>query len=427
MVRPRVFISSTIYDFHDLRSALKYWLEESGYEVLMSESCDFEKDSSRNSYDACLETIKECDYFILLIGGRVGGWYDENTSITRKEYQIAYESAQGGQIKRIIPFVRQYIWDVLEDRKALIKILEGLDIQENGLPVGKRLVAYHDSKLIRDAEHIKTFLDEVTRKDDFKKGDKPRFNWINNFTSFEDIVNVLKIELNLKVDMSRRVSERNIKTALARNLSGLTEKSKDGIIATFIGFESIRNKLVAERKAVTANLSMDYQIAIEREESPNLFEAAMFYKLGVYELDSTIFEEAVKTGNFMTYNKEKETYIETGVCKALNDMIFEIKYLQRYIQEMGIKDREQILILLEKYKNNSDLTPFFPYVGLASFAVIYERKFNILQLTKYIFKCFNERTDSIEYPLLLHGLINNGRPTEEEVLSIFEPNFNSKG
>jgi len=307
MVRPRVFISSTIYDFHDLRSALKYWLEELGYEVLMSESCDFEKDSSKNSYDACLETIKECDYFILLIGGRVGGWYDESTSITRKEYQIAYESAQDGRIKRMIPFVRQYIWDVLEDRKALIKTLENLDIQENGLPVDKRSVAYHDSKLIKDAEHIEIFLDEVTRKEDFKKGDKPRFNWINSFTSLEDIVNVLKIELNLKVDMARRVAERNIKTALARNLSNLTEKAKDGIIATFIGFESIRNQLIVERKAATASLSLEYQIAIEQKENRNVFEAAMFFKVGVQELDSTIFEDAVKNGNFMTYSMDVYT------------------------------------------------------------------------------------------------------------------------
>lgn len=420
MVSPRVFISSTIYDFHDLRSALKYWLEESGYEVLMSESCDFEKDSSKNSYDACLETIKECDYFILLIGGRVGGWYDESTSITRKEYQIAYESAQDGLIKRIIPFVRQHIWDVLEDRKALIKILKDLDIQENGLPVDKRAVAYHDSKLIKDAEHVKSFLDEVTRKEDFKKGDKPRFNWINSFNSLEDIVNVLQIELNLRVDMARRVAERNIKTALARNLSNLTEKTKDGIMATFIGFESIRNQLIVERKAAIANLSVEYQIAIEPKENRNVFEAVMFFKSGVHELDTTIFEDAVKSGNFMTYSKDKETYLETGVCKALNDIIFEIKFLQRFVQAMDPEDHRQILLLFEKYKYNNDLTFYYPYVRLASFAVIYARKFNILQLTKYIFKCFNDQTDSLEYPLLLHGLTDDGRPSEKDILNFFE-------
>jgi len=220
--------------------------------------------------------------------------------------------------------------------------------------------------------------------------------------------------------MARRVAERNIKTALARNLSNLMEKTKDGIIATFIGFGSIRNQLIVERKAATASLSLEYQIAIEQKENRNVFEAAMFFKVGVQELDSTIFEDAVKNGNFMTYSKDKETYIETGVCKALNDIIFEIKYLQRYVQEMDPEDQRQILALLEKYRTNNNLTFYYPYVRLASFSVIYERKFNILQLTKYIFKCFNEQTDSLEYPLLLHGLTDNGRPSEEDILSLFE-------
>lgn len=39
--KPVVFISSTIYDFRDLRSALKFWLEEFGYEVMASEWNDF--------------------------------------------------------------------------------------------------------------------------------------------------------------------------------------------------------------------------------------------------------------------------------------------------------------------------------------------------------------------------------------------------
>lgn len=420
MNKPRIFISSTIYDFHDLRSALKYWLEELDYEVLMSESSDFEKDSSKNSYEACLGTIKECDYFILLIGGRVGGLYDENTSITRKEYQIAYESAQAGQIKRIIPFVRQNIWDVLEDRKSLVQRLKDLDIQENGLPVDKKSIAFHESKIIKDAEQIKNFLDEVMRKEDFKKGDKPRFNWINTFSSFDDIVNVLRMELNLKVNMARKVAERTIKTALARNLSYLTEKQKNGIMATFMCFGSIRNELIAKRDAAIACLSLNYQITLEQKENRNVFEAAMFFKEGVPELDSTIFEHAVLSGVFMAYSKENGTCIETAVCKALNDMIFEIKYLKRHVLGMDPEDRTQLLILCKEYKDNSIPTPAYPYVRLASFSVIYERKYNILQLTKYIYNCFNKQTDSLEYPLLLHGLTDNGRPSEEEILTLFE-------
>jgi hypothetical protein len=34
VTKPAVFISSTVHDFRDLRSALKFWLEELGYEVM---------------------------------------------------------------------------------------------------------------------------------------------------------------------------------------------------------------------------------------------------------------------------------------------------------------------------------------------------------------------------------------------------------
>lgn len=52
MKKPRVFISSTIYDFKDLRSALKYFLEENNFEVVTSENVDFPNTNKNNSYQA---------------------------------------------------------------------------------------------------------------------------------------------------------------------------------------------------------------------------------------------------------------------------------------------------------------------------------------------------------------------------------------
>ena len=106
MNKPVVFISSTIYDFSDLRSSMKYWLTEMGFNAQLSENNDFIKDTNQNSYDACLDAVKQCDYFILLIGSRRGGMYPgENISITRKEYRTAYELAKEGKIKKIIVLV----------------------------------------------------------------------------------------------------------------------------------------------------------------------------------------------------------------------------------------------------------------------------------------------------------------------------------
>ena len=53
-----MFISSTIYDFSDLRGALKFWLSEMGFRVQVSEFNDFEKPIEPNSYEACLDAIR---------------------------------------------------------------------------------------------------------------------------------------------------------------------------------------------------------------------------------------------------------------------------------------------------------------------------------------------------------------------------------
>ena len=47
--RPKIFISSTIYDFKYLRSSLKYWFEELGYNVQLSEFNDFKKDLDKGT------------------------------------------------------------------------------------------------------------------------------------------------------------------------------------------------------------------------------------------------------------------------------------------------------------------------------------------------------------------------------------------
>src|SRR3546814_9423606 len=93
---------STVFDFADLRSALKDYLELRGCRVLASEFTDFTHPLDKHSYEACLAAIGQADLFVLFIGRRVGGWYDElnRISITRAEYRHAYELAKAGKIGR---------------------------------------------------------------------------------------------------------------------------------------------------------------------------------------------------------------------------------------------------------------------------------------------------------------------------------------
>lgn len=182
MSKPIIFISSTILDFADLRSALYYQLTEMGYEVLVSEQNDFPVIRDKDSYTTCLKNIERCQFFILLIGSRVGGKYDDKISITRREYQIAYELTKTDKIK-IIPFVRRSVWDHRERVKELASFLKHEKM--NAEEINK--IAYSKSHFAHDSQHIIGFINEVTHSNEMKLavetcGERPKGNWIHIFS-----------------------------------------------------------------------------------------------------------------------------------------------------------------------------------------------------------------------------------------------------
>ena len=165
MTKPAVFISSTVHGFRDLRSALKFWLEELGYEVMLSEFNDFTKPLDENSYTACLKAIERASYFILLIGARRGGWFDaaEKVSITRMEYRKGYDLVKAGSMK-LITFVRQDLWNVKEDRKALRDLLiKDYATQKEFNTAQIEALTKHPSNFVNDAQAAFSFLEEVGR------------------------------------------------------------------------------------------------------------------------------------------------------------------------------------------------------------------------------------------------------------------------
>lgn len=195
--KPRVFVSSTIADFADLRSAIKFWLEELGYEVRVSEFTDFDKPVDPNAFDACFESIRQAHYCVLLIGTRRGSLYSEapEASVTQQEYRTAYELARGGRIHLIV-MVRDSVW---------------ADYQKHPRPSGQELGG--------DLPFIFSFLDEVTRRteveDAVRRGtDYPPSNWVHPFRTFRDVVDILTVVLQAKAPLVRRALEANLEAEL---------------------------------------------------------------------------------------------------------------------------------------------------------------------------------------------------------------------
>jgi hypothetical protein len=237
MSKPKVFISSTIYDFQDLRSSLKYYLEELGYEVNLSDFNDFRKEVSDNSYSACLRAVEEADYFILLVGTRTGGiWSKETgTTITQEEYRVAYKQAQNGKT-RILAFVRNEVWTIKEDRKALADLLRDTHVADGEISADSaKKLANHASKFATDADRIFNFINEIARTSEMKKAIQdgallPPANWVHCFKTFGDIVDALRIQMNVTGDLQVKVLVDNLRVELLTNIAALSTKTGDGTV-----------------------------------------------------------------------------------------------------------------------------------------------------------------------------------------------------
>jgi hypothetical protein len=155
-----------------------------GFTVLASDATDFDKGGDANSYAACLAAIKTADHFLLLIGERCGGIYEDGSdpiSITRAEYREAFRESQRRHLP-IHAFVRKRTWN----EKLLYEI--------------GRLAPTDDLR------HQVAFLREVGRVAEMKEAisgqrDRPPNNWIHQFETFSDIRSALEVNLGLHHDL----------------------------------------------------------------------------------------------------------------------------------------------------------------------------------------------------------------------------------
>jgi hypothetical protein len=104
----KVFVSSTCYDLADLRSILEDYLTKEGALTMLSDRINFPCAIGQHRHDICINTVRECDLFILIIDGRAGAEYykDPSISITRAEFREAVSSQ-----KPLLVFVRKAVFN----------------------------------------------------------------------------------------------------------------------------------------------------------------------------------------------------------------------------------------------------------------------------------------------------------------------------
>lgn len=103
MSKPRIFISSTFYDLKHIRSSIEAFINNIGYDAVLSEKGRIAYDPDIALDESCYRDASLSDIFVMIIGGRYGapsssehnhgnnGFYDRYESITKKEFDAAYD------------------------------------------------------------------------------------------------------------------------------------------------------------------------------------------------------------------------------------------------------------------------------------------------------------------------------------------------
>lgn len=384
MKKPSFFLSSTIYDFKDLRSAIKYFLEEQGCTVFASEFNDFPKPLESNTYLACLETLKRSDYFILLIGNRVGGWFDEpnKISITQKEYREAYNLHLQGKLK-IVAFIRSDMWNLQFNRKELAKYIESLSID----PSIKNNIIHHPSKTTNDPEFIFNFINEVRRASENNQAVKngtprPTGNWVHVFDTFRDVIDVIKTEVYTDLPIDQLVLRNLLHQELIELLrNSLVKFDKDHIYSPYLSVI-----LFHQEHKLTINERNKQSIRISSKRWDNISTFALH--LLVVKFDTLILQRVLESPAFLKFDLNCGAFKTEPVYNALYQLNEEIK-------KINSEYKEQILnVIFEHTPNLRPPNQDFVQIEskkLLSFLYLMDRWVNVILLTMAIINYLRDK------------------------------------
>lgn len=342
MKKPRIFVSSTILDFEDLRSALKYYLTELGYDIQMSEYPDFDVDTDGTTFDSCISNLKNCQYFILLIGYRRGNWYLKNeVSITHKEFLSAKELIEGGHPLRIITFIRKPIWLLKNDRHALQEHFR------NKLENKQDDIESVGTSVIDDPKYIFNFINEVSMGISYPGSNSPANNWIYDFDSFEDIITALRHtfrltdsldSMKLRALFLRELNLNRSKFLTFENKIDFSEYADSQDIPKENCLEIIARKychfVIDERgklKGLGDNIDFPGSEILGLLYYTTLNQSILHLR----NLNTSILNRVINEGEYLTFNLQKNEF-------SSNELIYALEKLYEMIRSLTVFHKSEI-------------------------------------------------------------------------------------
>lgn len=207
MVKPRIFVSSTYYDLKYVRSSVENFIEELGFESILSEKGNIAYAPDVPLDESCYREVGNSDIYVLIIGGRYGAeksdkkeklpkdFYERYDSITRQEYAAAVE--------RDIPTYILIEKPVYADFETYLRNKNNKDVRYAHV----------------DSVNIFRLIEEVLSK--------PKNNPVHHFDKYSDIENWLREQwAGLFKEFLSRMSSQQQLSSLTAQVSELREISK---------------------------------------------------------------------------------------------------------------------------------------------------------------------------------------------------------
>lgn len=207
MASIRVFVSSTYYDLKHIRSSLEVFIESLGYDAALSEKGNIAYSPDQPLDESCYREVKNCDIYILIIGGRYGSESSETRTGTPKTFFERYESVTKMEYKAAasddIPIY------ILIERAVYAEYQTFLKNRDN------KNIAYAHV----DSVNVFHFIDSILSQ--------PRNNPIQTFDKYVDIETWLRLQWSglFRELLKQRSSQAQLRS-LAAQVQDLSEVNK---------------------------------------------------------------------------------------------------------------------------------------------------------------------------------------------------------
>ncbi len=371
--QPSIFISSTIKEFRDLRSAISFTLNEQGFIVYQSEASDFDIKGDRTAFDECFENINNCDYYILLVGNTRGSLFEEGVSITRQEYRVARNAFMSSQRPRLFFYLRRDTEMLLQNTRKK-QLASGID----------------------DPKHLKSFIEEIQQPDI-----EGAPSWLTRFNDFKELMESLSNRMNLGRNLVEKQIRYSLLSELLLNLTHLVSRRRTSVFLPHHYMSKVRKQLNISAKDIYKQIEVVDDLVLP-------LGMALIGRTSGQELSTKIIEAALHQGIFLTFDRTSGNLQESKLHVVLKQLFQDVQSLRSLDSSSTLKDWDmKIVSAISAYRSGDSYKVVLSGADLAYALSYYDRMENIFY-------------GHLAFCRVLLGLDDDIQPYERQPLTIFK-------